>query len=268
MARRRPLEPTENHERWLISYADFITLLFAFFVVMYSTSAVNSGSFRVLSASIVRAFGLPGVSYIDVMPEGEGVEATPLGVPGQTAQGPSVPLRAAANALQDPAAAPNTGDVKTPPQLQGVEQALQDNLGDLVAPDRISVSAAGDWLEIAIPAQLLFPSGSRALLATAPPMLGRLAEVLQALPNEVLVEGHTDNQPIRNGQFASNWDLSTARAVAVVRQLEAQGVDPARLGAIGYGENRPIADNATEEGRTENRRVVLVVRRAAEDGGP
>jgi chemotaxis protein MotB len=98
------------------------------------------------------------------------------------------------------------------------------------------------------------------LLNSAVPVLAALAENLREIPNEINVEGYTDNQPIRNGLFPSNWELSAARATAVVRALEREGVDPARLSATGYGENRPVGDNATEEGRAQNRRVVLVVR--------
>ena len=258
MARRKPLEPSENHERWLISYADFITLLFAFFVVMYSTSSLTRGDFRVLSDSIVRAFGLPGVSFIETRPGGEGVQTTLLGVPGEQGAAARAPLLAAANAPPDPAA--RRGDTQAEPDPEEVRAALKSSLGDLVAPDRIRATSDGSFVELSIPASLLYPSGSRALLNDAGPLLARLAEVLEALPNEVVVEGHTDNLPIRNGLFDSNWDLSTARAVAVVRRLEAGGIAPSRLSAVGYGSHRPVADNATEEGRSANRRVVLRIR--------
>jgi chemotaxis protein MotB len=258
MARRKPLEPSENHERWLISYADFITLLFAFFVVMYSTSSLTSGDFRVLSDAIVRAFGLPGVSFIETRPVGDGVRSTLLGVPGEEGAAVRVPLRAAANDRAD-AATRRAGERA---DAEGVRDALQSSLGDLVAPDRISAAVDGSFVELSIPANLLYPSGSRALLNDATPMLERLAEVLAALPNEVVVEGHTDDVPIRNGLFDSNWDLSAARAVAVVRRLESEGIAASRLSAVGYGSHRPVADNATEDGRAANRRVVLRIRGA------
>jgi len=260
MARRRPPESIENHERWLVSYADFITLLFAFFVVMYSTSAVTNGDFRVLSDSIVRAFGLPGVSFVESRPDNTGAQSLSLGVP-QVPPGESVrvPLQAAANSLDD-AAAGELGDIKAEEEIAGVSEALQSAVGDLLAPDRLALSSNDKWLEIRIPARMLFPSGSRSLLASSTSMLERIAESLRALPNEVVVQGHTDNQPIRNGQFPSNWELSTSRAAAVARVFEEQGIAPQRLSAVGFGPNRPIAGNATEEGRAENRRVVILVR--------
>ncbi|MFT4767478.1 MAG: chemotaxis protein MotB [Glaciecola sp.] len=261
MGRRKPPESVDNQDRWLVSYADFITLLFAFFVVMYSTSAVDVGNFRVLSDSIVRAFGLPGVSYDPSRPDGDGAQSSRLGMPQLTAQSEQVrvPLQAAANIDSTTAA---LGDVKAEEEIAGVEMALQSAIGDLVAPDRLAITGNDKWLEIKIPARLLFPSGSRSLLASSIPMLRRLAETLRALPNEVVVQGHTDNQPIRNGQFPSNWELSTARAAAIARVFEDEGVDPAKLSAVGFGPNRPIADNESDEGRTENRRVVVLVRSA------
>lgn len=259
MARRKPPESIDNHERWLVSYADFITLLFAFFVVMYSTSAVNVGDFRVLSDSIVQAFGLPGVSYDPSRPDGDGTLSSRLGIPmaREIDEPTGIPLKSAGNTDELTASA---GDVSSTEEIAGVEMALQSSVGDLIAPDRFAVTGNDKWLEIKIPARMLFPSGSRSLLASSIPMLQRLADTLIGLPNEVVVQGHTDDQPIRNGQFPSNWELSTSRAAAVARVFEEEGVDPSRLSAVGFGPNRPIADNASEEGQAENRRVVVLVR--------
>ena len=269
MARRRPPQSTENHERWMVSYADFITLLFAFFVVMYSTSATRNGDFRVLSDSIVRAFGLPGVSINPTRRNESGSQAVPLGIPmpeDSPGAGVQVPLRApvvdedAAGGLAGPGARQRMQDA------QGVALALQHALGDLLAPDRLALSNNDKWVEIKIPARMLFPSASQALLADAVPMLRALAATLREMPNDLVVQGHTDNQPIRNGRFPSNWELSTARAAAVARVFEETGVDPARLSAVGFSSNRPVADNATEVGRAENRRVVVLVRTSLEPG--
>lgn len=261
MARRKPPESIDNHERWLVSYADFLTLLFAFFVVMYSTSAVNVGDFRVLSDSIVQAFGLPGVSYDPSRPDGDGSQSSQMGMPQlpSNEESPRAPLRSAANSN---AQGGGQGDVSSEEELAGVKVALQSSVGDLIAPDRFEVTGNSKWLEIKIPARMLFPSGSRSLLANSIPMLRRLADTLNALPNEVVVQGHTDDQPIRNGQFPSNWELSTARAAAVARVFEEEGVDPSRLSAVGYGPNRPVVENDSDENRAENRRVVVLVRSA------
>lgn len=251
MSRRRTPIYTDNHERWLISYADFITLLFAFFVVMYSTSAVNNGSFRVLSDSIERAFGLPGVSFAPDMAGSGGQLA--FDRPAED-DADRVPLKTAANGAQ-----PVTDDA-IPEQLQNLQASLESTLGDLVGPDKLALSPDSKWLEIKIPASLVFPSGARALLADSVPMIQRIAEVLSAIPNEIVVQGHTDDEPIRNGQFPSNWELSTSRAAAIVRLLESEGVDPARMSAQGYAATRPLVPNVSEEDRAVNRRVVILVR--------
>lgn len=264
MGRRRLPDFTTNHERWLISYADFITLLFAFFVVMYSTSAVNSGDYRVLSQSIVRALGLPGVSLENARPGETGTRAGVLGRPESAAEDPPrVPLRAAAN---EPIEAGSAESPEPPEQLSRMERALNASLGDRISEDGLVLTPDSDWLEIRIPASLLFPSGSRALLADAEPILVRLAALLREVPNDIVVEGHTDDRPIRNGLFPSNWELSTARAAAVVRLLEQEGIAGPRLSATGYAATRPIADNESEEGRAKNRRVVLLVRSLVGDG--
>ena len=256
LRRRRLPEFTNNHERWLVSYADFLTLLFAFFVAMYSTSAVNSGKFRVLSDSIVRALNLPGLALSPAELADTDARSASLVLPEDDAS--RVPLKSAAN--EQETEGQFTSGERGPEQLRGVEDSLQSSLGDLVNPEQLSLSSDGKWLDIKIPANLLFPSGSRALLASAPPLLERLAQTLSTLPNEVVVQGHTDDQLIRNGLFPSNWELSTARAAAVVRVLEEQGVASDRLSAQGYAATRPVADNQSEEGRAENRRVVLRVR--------
>jgi len=243
-----------------VSYADFITLLFAFFVVMYSTSAVNVGDFRVLSDSIVQAFGLPGMSPDSKSLDHHGTLSSLLGTPrGSVIDEPQgTPLRSAANDVLEK----RTTDFSSQEEIEGLEVAVESSVGDLIAPDRFAVTGNDKWLEIQIPARMLFPSGSRALLASSRPMLKRLADTLNALPNEVVVQGHTDDQPIRNGLFPSNWELSTSRAAAIARVFEEEGVDPRRLSAVGFGPNRPIAENTSEEGRAENRRVVLLIRSA------
>jgi chemotaxis protein MotB len=225
---------------------------------MYSTSAVNYGNFRVLSDSIVAAFMNPRAS-LDPIQEGELVLAPVdmVTTVDAVAERPVVvPLR-----LPDDT---TTGRGDGDAQLDEVASALTDSMQDLVEEGLVNVRREADWVEIEIRDSLLFPSGSRVLLNKAVPLVERLGESLRGRPNEISVEGFTDNQPIRNGLFPSNWELSAARASAIVRALEREGVAPAQLSATGYGEHRPVADNATEEGRAKNRRVVLVVRKAAD----
>ncbi|MEM6484869.1 MAG: OmpA family protein [Pseudomonadota bacterium] len=252
MRRRRELpEITNNHERWLVSYADFLTLLFAFFVAMYSTSALNSGQFRALSNSILNALDRPQAALSPV------VDAQP---PSDESQGDRIPLETASSeaefgGTQQLDAARD--------QLRLIEQELGAAMGERLDLDQLSLSSEGDWVDLKIPAELLFPSGSRALLASSKPMLASLAQRLREFPNEIVVQGHTDDRPIRNGLFPSNWELSSARAASVTRVLQEQGIAAERLSAQGFAATRPVVANTSDDSRAENRRVVLRVRSLA-----
>jgi chemotaxis protein MotB len=257
MRRRRLPESTENHERWLVSYADFITLLFAFFVVMYSISTVSNGSYRVLSDSIVAAFSPPR-SSLNPVQVGEPVRSSarmPESADAVSAAPVFIPFR--------PELLP---DAKTAPAsrgggaaLEAIASAAEQRIGELGGDLPLSVRRSEDWVEIQIQAQVLFPSGSRVLLSEAVPLLLNFADILRRIPNPINVEGHTDSLPINNAQFTSNWDLSAARAATVVRLFESNGIARARLSATGHADTRPVADNDSEDGRAANRRVVLVV---------
>lgn len=221
MIRRTPVDTKINHERWLVSYADFITLLFAFFVVMYSVSQVSESKYRTLSETLQSAFG-------------SAAESKPT----------------AAAAAQPSLVSPQT-----------LENTLRDSLSGLLASGEIRLWGNEDWVEISVDAQLLFTSGSAEPSPQARQIFARLAGVLAPFENAVAVSGHTDSVPIDNNRFSSNWALSAARAVAVVNLLAYDGIDPERLSATGYGEFQPVADNSTAQGRAKNRRVVLRVSR-------
>ncbi len=235
-----------------MSYADFITLLFAFFVVMYSLSSANEGSYRVLSDSIVTAFGAPQRS-LDPIQVGELVRST---VPAE-----QVPVALAQNSISVPLRVPSGADeaAEGGADLDTLAGSLSDEVEGELASQQVRVSVDEEWVALEIDSTLLFPSGSGVLLARAVPVLSRIAGVLAPIPNRVRVEGYTDNVPIRNDLFPSNWELSAARASSVVRLFESSGIDPARLSAVAFGEQNPAASNDTEAGRAENRRVVLVV---------
>jgi len=235
-----------------VSYADFITLLFAFFVVMYSLSSANEGSYRVLSDSIVTAFGAPQRS-LDPIQVGELVRST---VPAE-----QVPVALAQNSISVPLRVPSGADeaAEGGADLDTLAGSLSDEVEGELASQQVRVSVDEEWVALEIDSTLLFPSGSGVLLARAVPVLSRIAGVLAPIPNRVRVEGYTDNVPIRNDLFPSNWELSAARASSVVRLFESSGIDPARLSAVAFGEQNPAASNDTEAGRAENRRVVLVV---------
>ncbi len=262
MARRKKPEEHPNHEAWAIPYGDLVTLLLAFFVVMYAISSVNAGKYRVVSDSLSAAFrGTPQTS--DPIALGEALmgpatdpqvsmmqQARYLGEPRSVLAPVPVPSDAAP---QDAAAATRAA------QLGAVARQVEQTLASLVMQDQVVVRNHGDWVEVEIRTDMLFGSGSAALSGQAGQVIGQLAGVLAAAPNPVRVEGHTDNVPIRNSAFPSNWELSAARSASVVRLLADGGVDPARLAVLGLGEFRPAAPNDTAVGRNANRRVLLVI---------
>ncbi|WP_430009670.1 flagellar motor protein MotD [Methylophaga lonarensis] len=254
MARRKREPEQENHERWLVSYADFITLLFAFFVVMYSISSVNEGKYRVLSETLESVFSQPtrSASPIQVgeVSRGEGERVAEPGSPDL----PVFEIELPELPQYTPPPVPEA--VRS---ISEISQQLGDALADLIDNDDISLNVGADWIELDIKSSLLFGSGEARLDTQAVPVIGQIAEVLVATANPVQVEGFTDNQPINTPRFPSNWELSAARAASVVHLLERYGIEPDRMSAIGYGEHHPIADNATEQGRQKNRRVVLVI---------
>ncbi|MFK7828934.1 MAG: flagellar motor protein MotB [Congregibacter sp.] len=250
--RRPPLEFTDSNERWLVSYADFLTLLFAFFVVMYSTSAVTNGDFRVLSNSIVQAFGMPGRSFTS--DESNGIN--------ESAANPVLtPMKSAGNDFEAVVQLAQSSEVlRRQQQMSAVQALLSADLEAEAPAGVIAVISDSEFVDIEIPAGLLFPSGARTLLADSMPIISRIAATLRDLPNEIVVQGHTDNRLIRNGRFPSNWELSSSRAAALVRIFEAAGIDSTRMSAQGYAASRPVASNDSQEGRELNRRVVIRVR--------
>lgn len=242
MARRRAPEEPENHERWLVSYADFITLLFAFFVVMYSISSLNEGKYKILTESLVGIFNQPDRA-VKPIPIGEERPRTTLAekLPAEELSGPHN------QQALDP--------------LESIMRSMREAFADLIESKQLTVRGNELWVEIELSSSLLFPSGDALPNDRAFDLLEKVAGILAPFANPIHVEGFTDNLPINTANYPTNWELSAARAGSVVRMLAADGVAPERLAAVGYGEFQPIADNATAEGRARNRRVVLVVSR-------
>ncbi|NQD94014.1 flagellar motor protein MotD [Pseudomonas sp. CrR25] len=239
MARRRHHEEHENHERWLVSYADFITLLFAFFVVMYSISSINEGKYKILSDSLTGVFNQPDRS-IKPIPVGEERPRT------------TEPDRS----LVDEGGSQATAD-----SLKNIADSVREAFGELIQAEQLKVRGNELWIEIELSSSLLFPSGDALPNNAAFDIIEKVAKILAPYENPVHVEGFTDNLPIQTAQFPTNWELSAARAASIVRMLAIEGVNPSRLASVGYGEFQPVADNATAEGRARNRRVVLVISR-------
>ncbi len=239
----------ENHERWLISYSDFITLLFAFFVVMYSISSVNEGKYKVLSQTLIGAFDVPETppSSADPVDLSEYVNNSFIDLTEQSNKdGERVDN------------SENEGGTQKS-QLNQLSDQVESAFADLIEDRDIAINGNETWVEISLSSSLLFDSGSAQPSSRALPILQEIAGILSGYENPVHVEGFTDNVPINSERYRSNWELSAARSATVVRLLATEGVDPERLAAVGYAEFQPIAANDSVEGRSENRRVVIVV---------
>ncbi|MDB6046595.1 MAG: hypothetical protein JWM63_5146 [Gammaproteobacteria bacterium] len=274
MTRRlRRHEEHVTHDAWAIPYADLLTLLLAFFVVMYAISSVNAGKYRVLSDSLFAAFrGVPRTMepiQFGQKQTGSGsdlettiVQRTMLeGEPGATTL-TTVP----GNSGTMKPTADSRAITKLPPRAAAAAQALahvadevERAMDDLVQQKLVFVRRTDFWIEVEIRTDILFPSGSAHLAPYAVDVIERLGGALGAFPNPIRVEGHTDNKPISTVAFYSNWELSAARAGSVVRVLQGHGVGPERLAVIGYGDQRPLQSNDSEQGRNANRRVVVVI---------
>lgn len=256
----------ENTDRWMISYADFITLLFAFFVVMYAISSVNEGKYRAVAETLRTNFGT-----VPTASEGQPDRSRPLDLQVKDVAGDSViplPARSAPDSVVSEQPADSepeqvVNEVQSESSgilLNPMAQELRDVLGGLIKNGKVALTKTRRGLELEINSRLLFASASSHLNEDYRPLLIRVAKVLQDNPNAIDVEGFTDNKPIYTPRFPSNWELSTARAAAVIRLLVEHGVAPDRLAAVGYGPYRPVATNQTATGRAKNRRVVLVIR--------
>lgn len=252
MRRRNHAEEHENHERWLVSYADFITLLFAFFVVMYSLSTVNEGKYRVLSDSLVAAF-----RNVTINTHGQqldpGARAVVAAVASAAPQLKSKPVVAPVNAKEA------ERKRQTREKMRRMAQDILRALGPLIKEGKVSVTEGLLGITVEINASVLFHVGEAKLESSAVKALQAVATVIAPTEFPVIVEGHTDPTPIATAQYPSNWELSGARASSVVRLFIDSGVSPQRLTATGYGEQRPVASNDTPEGRARNRRVTILI---------
>lgn len=239
--RRRVAIDHENHDRWLISFADFVTLLFALFVVMYAISAVNENKYRALASSLGDAFGKSSTAASDIpVPQPE-VASVPL----PTATKPPT-------LKQQQAAEEQT-------HMTDVARNLLDVMAPLVKEGKVKVTQSRRGVSIEINANVLFAPGQAELETQSLAVLRAVAAQLKHEPFNLEITGHTDNIPISNSAFASNWELSAVRATSVVRLLAENGIAPARLSAIGREASQPIATNDTTEGRARNRRVELMI---------
>ncbi|CEG56481.1 flagellar motor protein MotB [Legionella fallonii] len=224
-SRRNKQEEHIDSHRWVVSYADFITLLFAFFVVMYAISSVNVSKYRSLSDGMKSAFNKKD--------QNKATEST-----DKKADGPN--------------------DKKTSGKYRDGLDDLNKSLSELESGD-FKISRQEGWIEMDIKAGSMFANGTADLTPEALVKLMQLAAKVKDLPYPIVVEGYTDDVPIETPQFPSNWELSATRAATVARILNSYGISNDRLLVTGYGDQYPIADNSTEEGRSQNRRVDIII---------
>ncbi|MCR4288532.1 MAG: OmpA family protein [Deltaproteobacteria bacterium] len=232
MARKKKHEEHENHERWLVSYADFITLLFAFFTSLYSMSSVNEGKYRVASNSLAVAFNTFPAAVTTRKQEGQIFVET-----------------------RKPYQAMDFKEMSTS-KYRKIEAALKD----LAKGKKLSLIVDYQRITIRISEGMIFEPSSDAIVEGGTKVIDEIAAALKDLPSSIRIEGHTDSVPVSADKFPSNWDLSTARSLKILKYLiDNAGFEPRRLAAIGYGEYRPIASNDTPEGRAKNRRVDILI---------
>ncbi|TDU25816.1 chemotaxis protein MotB [Panacagrimonas perspica] len=271
MAKKAKHEDHINHEAWAIPYGDLVTLLLAFFVVLYSMSSVNEGKYRVLSDSLNAAFGGAPRSPtpIQVGPKTQSPSSSPRPRMLQAAP-PQQGVRGSEKAFQKPdlpglalgfhvGGGGGRSGARAREQLEKMSEQVQAALGDMIARKQVLVRRHEEWLEIEIQTDILFTSGSARLGNEAGGVLDRLADVLRTFDNRLRIEGHTDDVPIATREFPSNWELSAARAASVVHRFMARGVEPRRMTVLGLAEFNPVAENTDAASRNRNRRVVIVV---------
>ncbi len=247
MARKKKTPEHENHERWLVSYADFITLLFAFFVVMFATSQADKGKAQQVSDSVKKAF------------EGEKITQVVAAILGGT-----VTDTGKGNAMmRGPGGARQSADEKKDQKLAELLPALKvlsEELRKEIEAGRIQISMQARGLVVSFNQAAVFPPGEDVISPEAYDGLEKVAAAIARMPNPVRLEGHTDSTPINTARFHSNWELSAARSIAILELLSTKfGVSRNRLSIAGYADTAPVASNETEEGRARNRRADIII---------
>jgi len=243
--RRRRHKAHTNHERWLVSYADFITLMFAFFVVLYASSKADQRKQAEVSQAIHAAFKALGI-FRPIAPSKDG------SMP-QSKDEPAIPVNIV---LGDELAVPS--EVKE--DFEHIRKELEARLATQIAQHTVSMRIGREGLVISLREAGFYDSGSATPHTNSVKSLHQIADVLKMTPYDIRIEGHTDNVPIHTDQFDSNWELSTARATRMARLfIDGHALPPQRLSASGYAEFHPVANNLTEDGRGQNRRVDIIV---------
>jgi chemotaxis protein MotB len=248
MARKQKPVEHENHERWLVSYADFITLLFAFFVVMFASSQTDKTKAKQVSEAVEKALG----------------EGKTLNMPPAVAKilGGTVDDKGVGNAqMKGPGGAEKSAKEAAPDIMELVPsmKTLSSTLANEIKDGKVEVSMQPRGLVVSLKQTAFFPSGTDALAPEAMATVGKVAQALVGISNPVRIEGHTDAVPIHTVRFRSNWELSAARSITMMEALSTFSVPKNRMAIVGYADTMPMVSNDTEEGRSRNRRVDLVI---------
>ena len=277
MARRQKKKPPEDNElRWLTTYGDVVTLLMAFFVMLYAISQVDVQKFQLFVSGLADPFDNSSATQ-GILTEGSGIIGQSAGtermgqnrlygigvlddLPDTIDPDPDSTQLAEETAPTTTTLAPGQiPTITTEGDVEGVAEDIYEALRDAGIEDIVDIDLDERGLAIAIATDdVLFASGSARFGAEGEAIVAALAPIIAGFTNRVLVEGHTDSVPLNRGGY-DNWNLSTDRALAVLKLLASLGIDPERLGATGYGEHQPRSDNETAEGRADNRRVELVI---------
>jgi chemotaxis protein MotB len=250
LVNRKKAHGHANHERWLVSYADFMTLLFAFFVVMFASTQNDKNKAKDVSDSVRQALehGQFSAAISTVLGRGKHeARKAPLSKD-------ITPER------ENPNAPPPRPPEARPPDLAKSLDTLMKGLDADLKNGKLQLKLDARGLIISMREKAFFASGDSGIAPDSLPMLAKIAAVVQSLPNSVRLEGHTDARPIHNSRFHSNWELSTARSIAMLELLRDRfEIPPSRMAVAGYAENSPVDTNDTDEGRAHNRRVDLVL---------
>ncbi|MDI3299117.1 MAG: flagellar motor protein MotB [Bacillota bacterium] len=239
----RPKSEAAGMMRWLLTYADMITLLLAFFIVLYSMSQLDQAKYQQLAAalrSLLSGGGSSAIVVSEAASEGQGILHM----------------------------APPRTDTREGSDLRAIGERVAAALRQRGLGDRVQVVLTGHELQISLGESVFFDTGSARLKPAALPVLDSIAAALHDLPNPVEVHGFADSRPINTGLFPSNWELSAYRATTVIRYLQSRGIDPRRLTAVAYGEYHPLVPNTDPAGMALNRRVDIVVLRQTETNTP
>ena len=252
MARKKKHEGHANHERWLVSYADFITLLFAFFVVMFASSQTDKAKARAISESVSQALDKGGVQAIVHEVLGGTVDEKGQGNAQLKGPGGSQPK----NEPVPPPPPPLPENKELLPKLTYLTEALKAE----IAAGKLEIRQEERGLVISLKQAAFFPSGDDTVDLKSYEAIDKIAGIFRDSPNPIRLEGHTDSRPIHTDRFRSNWELSSARGIAMLELLGTRfGIPHERLAVVGYADTMPKASNDTEEGRATNRRVDIVI---------